>query len=184
LRYLSFGVFEEDFPRFRERLVRIGIKRLDPPPGYESNGLWFRDHDQNLIEIQVCEKTSPNENGEFSSLGLQLTDRGGPRLPDFITRAGASIPSTKSAWEPCRWPTSAGWGLLRHVPGSNFSHYVRDPWGGYFEYTCDIDYIPANFDWKAGYYKPEDSIYLWVPPLRRDFIVNSEAKPEVESAMR
>ena len=39
---------------------------------------------------------------------------------------------------------SAGWGLGRHVLGSNYFHYVRDPWGSYAEYSCDIDYIPAT----------------------------------------
>jgi len=68
-----------------------------------------------------------------------------------------------------------GWGLLRHVLGSNYSHYVRDPWGSYFEYTCDIDYIPATHDWEAGRHPAEDSIYLWGPPLPEDFIVNYEA---------
>ena len=31
LHYLSFGAFEDDFPRFRERLQQLGVKRLDPP---------------------------------------------------------------------------------------------------------------------------------------------------------
>ena len=252
LRYLSFGAFEEDFPRSRERLERMGIKRLDPPPGYESNGLWFRDHDQNLLEIQVCEKTSPNEKSLFANfsvpggqrgapvraevpvvrpqrmshvllfttdveravqfytqvLGLRLTDRGGDAIAFMHGIHGsdhhilAVALSTAPGFHHASWGVdsinevglgamqmadrgySAGWGLLRHVLGSNFSHYVRDPWGSYFEYSCDIDYIPANFDWKAGHYKPEDSIYLWGPPLPEDFIVNSEAKPEVESSVR
>ena len=78
---------------------------------------------------------------------------------------------------------NAGWGLLRHVLGSNYSHYVRDPWGSYFEYTCDIDYIPKGCDWQAGHHKPEDSIYLWGPALPDDFIVNQEV-PEPESVAR
>ncbi|TMG78669.1 MAG: hypothetical protein E6H75_03095, partial [Betaproteobacteria bacterium] len=36
-----------------------------------------------------------------------------------------------------------GWGLGRHVIGSNFFHYIRDPWDSLAEYFCDIDYIPA-----------------------------------------
>ena len=35
----------------------------------------------------------------------------------------------------------AGWGLGRHVLGSNYFHYVRDPWGSYAEYSSDIDYM-------------------------------------------
>lgn len=33
---------------------------------------------------------------------------------------------------------SRGWGLGRHVLGSNYFHYVRDPWGSYSEYSADI----------------------------------------------
>src|SRR5579871_628644 len=60
LHYLSFGAFEDDLPRFRERLQQFGIERLDPPPGFETGGLWFRDCNGILIEIAVAEKTSPN----------------------------------------------------------------------------------------------------------------------------
>ena len=43
---------------------------------------------------------------------------------------------------------AAGWGLGRHVLGSNYFHYVRDPWGSYAEYSSDIDYIPVDHDWQ------------------------------------
>ena len=49
-----------------------------------------------------------------------------------------------------------GWGLGRHVLGSNYFHYVRDPWGSYAEYSCDIDYIPVTQDWKDGDHPPEE----------------------------
>ena len=251
LGYISFGAYEEDLPLFAQRLQSLGIKRLDPPPGYESNGLWFRDQDQNLIEIQVCEKTSPDEKSAFVNLsvpggqrgaparadvpairprrmchvllfttdveraiqfytqvvGLRLTDRGGDAIAFLHGIHGsdhhilAVALSSAPGFHHASWGVdsinevgmgamqmadrgyNAGWGLLRHVLGSNFSHYVRDPWGSYFEYTCDIDYIPATVDWKTGHYKPEDSIYLWGPPLPEDFIVNheaKEAKPELQ----
>ena len=31
---------------------------------------------------------------------------------------------------------SRGWGLGRHVSGSNYFHYVRDPWGSHCESRC------------------------------------------------
>ncbi|MGB7542734.1 MAG: VOC family protein [Burkholderiales bacterium] len=68
-----------------------------------------------------------------------------------------------------------GWGFGRHVIGSNFFHYVRDPWNSMAEYFCDIDYIPANMDWKATNYPPEDSLYVWGPKTPEDFGVNFEA---------
>jgi catechol 2,3-dioxygenase-like lactoylglutathione lyase family enzyme len=67
-----------------------------------------------------------------------------------------------------------GWGLGRHVLGSNYFHYVQDPWGSYSEYSCDIDYIPANQDWEPGQHAPEDSFYLWGPEPPADFAVNRE----------
>jgi hypothetical protein len=45
---------------------------------------------------------------------------------------------------------SRGWGLGRHVLGSSYFHYVRDPWGSYAEYSCDMDFIPADVDWQGG----------------------------------
>ena len=69
---------------------------------------------------------------------------------------------------------AAGWGLGRHVLGSNYFHYIRDPWGSYCEYSADIDYIPADMDWPAGDHEPEDSMFLWGPNPPEDFIKNHE----------
>lgn len=43
LSYISFGVFEEDLARFRQRLQEQRICELDPPEGHSSNGIWLRD---------------------------------------------------------------------------------------------------------------------------------------------
>jgi catechol 2,3-dioxygenase len=67
-----------------------------------------------------------------------------------------------------------GWGLGRHVLGSNFFHYVRDPWGSYSEYSGDIDYVPSTCDWDSGDHPPQDSLYVWGPNLPEDFIQNFE----------
>ena len=67
-----------------------------------------------------------------------------------------------------------GWGLGRHVLGSNYFRYIRDPWGSYAEYSFDIDFIPAGLDWPAADYLPEDSLYVWGPPVPEDFVVNFE----------
>jgi catechol 2,3-dioxygenase-like lactoylglutathione lyase family enzyme len=68
-----------------------------------------------------------------------------------------------------------GWGLGRHVLGSNYFHYVQDPWGSFAEYSCDIDYIPAAGRWDAKHHAAEDSFYLWGPTPPDDFTVNREA---------
>jgi catechol 2,3-dioxygenase-like lactoylglutathione lyase family enzyme len=69
-----------------------------------------------------------------------------------------------------------GWGLGRHVLGANYFHYVRDPWGSYAEYSCDIDYIPAGHEWPAADHDPGDSFYLWGPQPPEGFVTNYEAE--------
>jgi catechol 2,3-dioxygenase-like lactoylglutathione lyase family enzyme len=67
-----------------------------------------------------------------------------------------------------------GWGTGHHVPGSNYFHYVRDPWGSFCEYSADIDYITAGVTWPTGDHLPEDSLYLWGPDVPDYFIKNTE----------
>lgn len=69
-----------------------------------------------------------------------------------------------------------GWGLGRHVLGSNYFHYVRDPWGSYAEYSADMDFIAADRDWPGGDHPGEDSFYQWGPPPPSDFVTNFETK--------
>ncbi|MDH4566318.1 metapyrocatechase [Pseudomonas sp. BN414] len=68
-----------------------------------------------------------------------------------------------------------GWGTGRHCLGSNYFHYVRDPWGSFCEYSADMDFIDAGTDWPAGDFPPENSLYLWGPGVPDYFIVNTEA---------
>ncbi len=68
-----------------------------------------------------------------------------------------------------------GWGLGRHVLGSNYFHYVQDPWGSFAEYSADIDYIPARENWAAKDHDAANSFYLWGPPVPSDFVVNTDA---------
>lgn len=70
---------------------------------------------------------------------------------------------------------SDGWGLGRHVLGSNYFHYVRDPWGSYAEYSCDMDYIPVDQDWEAGDHEADDAFYVWGPKPPEDWTHNHEA---------
>ena len=70
-----------------------------------------------------------------------------------------------------------GWGVGRHVLGSNYFHYVRDPWGSYCEYSCDIDYVPHDLDWPAADHHPEDAFYVWGPAVPEDFVTNFEPEP-------
>ena len=67
-----------------------------------------------------------------------------------------------------------GWGVGRHVLGSNYFYYVRDPWGSYAEYSHDIDFVPHDLEWPAADHPPHDSLYVWGPPVPDDFITNHE----------
>ena len=242
LQFISFGAFEDDLPRFRERLDRMRIARIDAPAGAESNGLWFRDPDGTPIEIRVAEKSSPNEKSSFAmlggvagvaaaqsrskvavvqprrlahmliftrdipkaimfygeALGLRLSDRSGDMIAFMHAIHGsdhhviAFVKSEGPGLHHLSWDVgsvndigigamqmadkgfSAGWGLGRHVLGSNYFHYVRDPWGSYAEYSSDVDYIPVDHDWKSADHPPADSFYVWGPTPPVDFAFNHE----------
>ena len=67
-----------------------------------------------------------------------------------------------------------GWGVGRHVIGSNYFRYVRDPWGSFAEYSAGIDFIPADVEWRAADHPLADSFYVWGPPPPDYFVVNHE----------
>lgn len=242
LSHLSFGVFEDDFPRFKRRLSELRIQQIKPPKGFESNGIWFQNPDGLAMELRVAEKSSPNEKSTFvmmsspagnqgspnrsqaprinprrlahvliftadvsasiafyeGFLGLRLSDRSGdgiafmhgihgsdhhlialakahgPGLHHLSWDVGSVNDIGLGAMHMADKGFSAGWGLGRHVLGSNYFHYVRDPWGSYAEYSADIDYIPVNCDWRAQDNPTHDSFYLWGPLPPEDFAVNHE----------
>lgn len=246
LSHLSFGVFEDDVQRFQEQLQRAGIRRLDPPPGFESNGIWFRDCNGLLVELRVAEKSSPDAKSSVEHelggpgrrtapirgttaevrprrlshvlvfvrdvaesirfygdvLGMRLSDESGGVVAFMHGIHGsdhhmvAFAKSSAPGLHHCSWDVPSiqdiglgamhmadsgyakGWGLGRHVLGSNYFHYVRDPWGSYSEYSCDIDYIPAEMDWQGESHAIENSFYLWGPEPPEDFAFNHEAASE------
>jgi len=237
LGYVSFGAFEDDIERFSVRLQEMGIKRFDPPPGIDSNGLWCRDHDGNLIEMKVAAKSrfsfrsaSPGQRGaQFRSalpltrprrlshvllftrnvskaiefytrvIGLRVSDYSGDNIAFLHGIHGsdhhmiAFARSDAPGHHHFSWDVGSvdeigigathmlekgfdkGWGLGRHVLGSNYFHYVRDPWGSYSEYSADIDYVPATCDWQGGDQPADDSFYAWGPNLPEDFVHNYES---------
>jgi catechol 2,3-dioxygenase-like lactoylglutathione lyase family enzyme len=242
MQFLSFGCFEDDMPAFRKRLDDMRIERLDPPRGFESNGLWFRDPNGMLLEIRVAEKSSPNVKSDVETyggaparqnapnrskaprvyprrlahilvfatdipktiafyrdvLGMRLSDRSGDMICFMHGIHGsdhhmiAFVKSDGPGLHHLSWDVPSindiglganhmaekgfekGWGLGRHVLGSNFFHYIRDPWGSYSEYSSDIDYVPVDHDWKSGDHPPEDSFYVWGPNPPEDFAHNYE----------
>ena len=132
------------------------------------------------------------------ALGLRLSDRSGGLVAFLHTPHGsdhhllAFVQSGATGLHHTSWDVGSldevgegseqlrnagfpdGWGLGRHVLGSNYFYYARDPWGSFAEYSDDIDFVPASEDWVSGDYPPEDSFYLWGPAVPEWFVVNTE----------
>jgi catechol 2,3-dioxygenase-like lactoylglutathione lyase family enzyme len=85
--------------------------------------------------------------------------------PDDVGRAGRALIAKGN---------KGNWGFGRHTIGSNFFHYIQDPWGSWFEYYCDIDYISDHDFWTPTNYDLEDSLENWGPELPHDFVHNYE----------
>lgn len=141
------------------------------------------------------------------ALGLRLSDKSldiiafthAPHGSDHHLVAFAK--STARGWHHAAWDVdnvnkvgqgaaqmaaagyTRGWGTGRHVLGSNYFHYVQDPWGSFCEYSADIDFVSADHPWPAGDFPPEDSLYLWGPAVPEDFIHNTEAPADVPNVI-
>jgi catechol 2,3-dioxygenase len=244
LHHVSFGCYPDDLPYLQMRVEEEhGVEIVDPPPGFESNGFWFRDPAGVLIEVKVAPKTSADRKmaGAWSSspegvagaplrgtarmvrprrlshmlmftpdvdkaiafysktLGLRLSDRSDAVAFMHAIHGSdhhilAFAKSDGPGMHHCSWDVGGieeiglgamqmhdkgyrnGWGLGRHVLGSNYFHYVQDPWGSFAEYSADIDYIPKARAWEPGYHGPENSFYLWGPDPPADFVRNYEAE--------
>jgi catechol 2,3-dioxygenase-like lactoylglutathione lyase family enzyme len=133
------------------------------------------------------------------ALGIRLSDRSHDAVVFMHGRHGsdhhliALVGSSARGWHHSAWDVAsvddvgagaeqmrtagylAGWGLGRHALGSNYFHYVRDPWGSFAEYSAEMDFVPAGAQWPAADHPPEDSMYLWGPALPADFVRNTEA---------
>lgn len=133
------------------------------------------------------------------ALGLGLSDRSGPAA--FLHGVHGSEhhmiafgESARAGFHHCAWEVgsvdevgqgaaqmasagySDGWGLGRHVLGSNYFFYVRDPWGSFSEYSFDMDYISMDMDWHYENADPQNSLYLWGPPVPTYFGINFEGE--------
>ncbi|QSI33265.1 metapyrocatechase [Variovorax sp. RKNM96] len=132
------------------------------------------------------------------TLGLKLSDRSGSVIAFMHTPHGSDhhlialaksgglglhhsswcVPSIDAVGIGAQQMAQAGyprgWGVGRHVLGSNYFRYVRDPWGSYAEYSYDIDFVEAGDEWPAADHPGEDSLYVWGPELPEDFVVNHE----------
>jgi catechol 2,3-dioxygenase-like lactoylglutathione lyase family enzyme len=134
-------------------------------------------------------------------LGMKLSDRIGDKLALFLRCGGDSDHHTLAlatseapglhhlSWEMGNLDQLQlcaermigagyrdGWGVGRHIYGSNYFHYVRDPWMGLNELFWDMDFIPEGSPWQVEV--PEegpDALYQWATmPPPEDFLKNYE----------
>lgn len=138
-----------------------------------------------------------------STLGLRLSDRSGDLVAFMHTPHGsdhhllAFVGSDRPGLHHTSWDVGSldevgegseqlraagyteGWGVGRHVLGSNYFYYARDPWGSFAEYSFDIDFVAPDSGWIANDYPPEDSFYLWGPTVPEWFVNNNEVPSEI-----
>jgi hypothetical protein len=72
---------------------------------------------------------------------------------------------------------SAIWGLGRHLVGSNYFWYLRDPAGNFAEYSSDVDTIPNDDAWQPGNFGGRGQLYTWGPPPPLEFLLPSDIYP-------
>ena len=128
-------------------------------------GLKLSDRVKNVIAFLRC--TTDHHNLAF------LTSRGpGFHHASFQVGSVDEIALGATRMRDAGW--EKGWGLGRHVIGSNYFYYTRDPWGSFVEYYHDLDYIPEHCGWVPRDFPEEDSLYLWGPPPPPEFVENTE----------
>lgn len=100
----------------------------------------------------------------FHHASFQVAD------PDEVGRAGRALADKTGKGD---------WGFGRHTIGSNFFHYIQDPWGSWFEYYSDMDHIDDYALWTPTNYEMQDALANWGPPVPPDFVHNYEAAEQV-----
>lgn len=113
---------------------------------------------------------------------LALVKSDGPGLHHYSFEMGTIDAIGIRAASMAERGYAAGWGMGRHVLGSNFFHYVRDPWGSHAELTTGLDFIAEDTDWIAHDHPAQDAFYLWGPPPPPGFIDNPETRSPEKSA--
>ena len=130
-------------------------------------GMGLADHAQDVVAFMCCRRNSDHHVVAFAKspgvgfhhASFQVGD------PDEVGRAGRALLERTGRGD---------WGFGRHTIGSNFFHYIQDPWGSWFEYYSDMDFIDDYALWTPTNYEMEDSLANWAPALPGDFVHNYE----------
>lgn len=138
-------------------------------------GMGLADRAQDIIAFCCAKKDSDHHVVAFAKspgigfhhASFQVTD------PDEVGRGGRALLAKSGKGD---------WGFGRHTIGSNFFHYIQDPWGSWFEYYSDMDHIDDYSLWTPTNYEMEDSLASWGPEVPSDFVHNYEADASSENA--
>jgi catechol 2,3-dioxygenase-like lactoylglutathione lyase family enzyme len=128
-------------------------------------GLKLSDRCQSIIAFLRC--TTDHHNVAFLTSKGPGFHHGSFEVGSVDEIAMGALKMQQAGWQP-------GWGLGRHVIGSNFFYYIRDPWGSFAEYFHDLDYIPEPCAWQPRDFPEGDALYRWGPPVPDDFGLNRE----------
>lgn len=141
----------------------------------EALGMGLADRAQDVIAFTCAKRNSDHHVLAFAKspgvgfhhVSLQVRD------PDEVGRGGRALVARSRRGD---------WGFGRHTIGSNFFHYIQDPWGSWFEYYSDMDHIDDYALWTPTNYGMEDSLAAWGPDAPHDFVHNYEADSEAFGA--
>ncbi|MBB6123282.1 VOC family protein [Sphingobium subterraneum] len=134
-------------------------------------GMGLADRAQDIIAFTCVRRDSDHHVIAFAKSGgvgfhhasFQVAD------PDEVGRGGRALLAKSRRGD---------WGFGRHTIGSNFFHYIQDPWGSWFEYYSDMDHIDDYVAWTPTNYGMEDSLASWGPEVPHDFVHNYELDGE------
>jgi catechol 2,3-dioxygenase-like lactoylglutathione lyase family enzyme len=137
----------------------------------EALGMGLADRAQDVIAFCCARRNSDHHVLAFAQspgvgfhhASFQVAD------PDQVGRGGRALVDKAGKGD---------WGFGRHTIGSNFFHYIQDPWGSWFEYYSDIDHIDDYELWQPTNYGMEDALANWGPPVPEDFVRNYEVERE------
>jgi len=147
--------------------VLLFSPNIDKQRDFYTRVLGFRlsDRCQDLVLFLRC--TTDHHNVAFLASAAPGFHHGSFEVGSIDELAMGAARMKDRGWEPA-------WGPGRHVIGSNFFYYIRDPWGSFAEYFHDIDFIPEQCAWEPRNFPPEDALFRWGPPLPADFAENKE----------
>lgn len=158
-------------PVLPRRLGHVLVFSPDVPTSVEfvtqALGMGLADRSQDIIAFCCARKDSDHHVLAFAKspgvgfhhASFQVLD------PDEVGRGGRLLVERTGKGD---------WGFGRHTIGSNFFHYIQDPWGSWFEYYSDMDYIDDYALWTPTNYELQDSLANWGPAVPKDFVHNYE----------